>query len=249
MPMHVRSWRLIIGFVVALDGLMAFSPGLLAAPVHDFNKALGDAMRHYRWAGYYLHTGNIALAQFELDAFAAKSRALSERYAQSPPDIFAEDPKWRADIEALPATAKAALAFSEQGDIDKTRALLAPIRARVSELRRRNGLFLFADYIDAANGAFERLWRLRKNPPDFADPAQVAELYQDLSLTLYWYRRCYETASPAVRNNPQFQRLVNGSLESLGKIWQAARNRNSARIIGILREVRSADRLLYLQFD
>lgn len=247
--MYLRQCRLIIGFVAILLGHSVFSPGLRAAPIHEFNKEFTGTMRHYRWAGYYLHTGNIALAQFELDSFLAKSRSLAERYAKSPPNIFGKDPRWQADIEALPTTAKAALAASEQGDIKKTRALLAPIRARMGKLRRRNGLFFFADNVDAANGAFERLWRLRKNPPDFDQPAQIIELYQDLSLTLYWYKRCYETASPAVRKNPQFERLVKGSMESLEKIWEAARNRNSRRIINILREVRSADRLLYLRFD
>jgi hypothetical protein len=54
--------------------------------LQDFNKSLDAAMRHHRWAGFYLRTGNIALAQLELDAFAAKSKALAGNYALSPPN-------------------------------------------------------------------------------------------------------------------------------------------------------------------
>ena len=72
---------------------------------------------------------------------------------------------------------------------------------------------------------------------------------QDLAETIYWYRRCQRDAPDAVRGNEQFTRLMETSLQSLGLIWEAARNGNARRVINILREVRSADRLLYLQFD
>jgi len=140
------------------------------------------------------------------------------------------------------------LAASDTGDVKKAESLLAPVRARMGSMRRRNGLFLFADCIDAANGAFDRLWRVRHQPPDFTKPAPVDEMRQDLAVTLYWYRRCQEEAPAAVRGNQQFQRLMEDSVRSLSLIWEAARNKNSRRIINILREVRSADRLLYLNF-
>lgn len=220
----------------------------VAAPIHDFNTALGETMRHYRWGSFYLRTGNIALAQVELDAFAAKAAALSERYALSPPDLLAGDAKSRADIESLAVTATAALAASDAGDIERARSLLAPVRQRIGELRRRNGLFLFADCIDAANGAFDRLWHVRHYPPDFSKPAEVDAMRSDLAVTLYWYRRCHQEAPPAVRDNEQFQRLMKTSIRSLSLIWEAARSGDARRIVNILREVRSSDRLLYLQF-
>ncbi|NQV61826.1 MAG: hypothetical protein HQ502_19320 [Alphaproteobacteria bacterium] len=248
MAMYSRFMRVCLNFMLAATCLSIFTPGLMAAPIHDFNKALGDTMRHYRWAGYYLHTGNIALAQLELDGFVLKAGELSERYALSPPGIFADDPDWTSDIKYLPITAMAALAASDTGDVKKAESLLAPVRARMGSMRRRNGLFLFGDCIDAANGAFDRLWRVRHQPPDFTKPAPVDEMRQDLAVTLYWYRRCQEEAPAAVRGNQQFQRLMEDSVRSLSLIWEAARNKNSRRIINILREVRSADRLLYLNF-
>lgn len=219
-----------------------------AAPIQAFNTLLGDAMRHYRWGEYYFRTGNIGLARLELDAFAAKTAKLSDRFAPSPPQIFAGDPNWRADIESLSTIAKAAVAASEAGEIERARELLAPLRARVGELRRRNGLFFFADCIDAANTAFGRLWRVRHDPPDFTKPIEVDAMRHDLAVTIYWYRRCHQEAPAAVRGNGQFQRLMETSIRSLNMIWEAARNGNTRRIIGVLREVRSSDRLLYLQF-
>jgi hypothetical protein len=246
--MYSRSLRIFLRLVLGAACFSIFSPALIAAPIHDFNKTLGETMRHYRWAGYYLHTGNIGLAQLELDSFAAKAGGLSDRYAATPPGIYANDPSWRPDIETLPAAAIEALAASEAGDIKKTKAILAPVRARIGDLRRRNGLFLFSDCVDAANGAFDRLWRVRHQPPDFTKPVQVDEMRQDLAVTLYWYRRCQAEAPAAVRGNQQFQRLMEDSVQSMSLIWEAARNKNSRRIINILREVRSADRLLYLNF-
>ncbi len=244
-----RISRIFLIFVLAVACLSMFAPAIMAAPVHDFKKMLGDTMRHYRWAGHYLHTGNIALAQLELASFAAKADALSDRFALSPPDVFADDANWRSDMQDLPVIAKAALASTDAGEIEKSQALLAPVRARIGDLRRRNGLFFFADCIDAANEAFGRLWRVRDQPPDFAKPAQVDEMRQNLAETIYWYRRCHGEAPAAVSGNQQFQRLMETSLDSLKLIWEAARDQDSLRIINIVRGVRAADRLLYLQFD
>ncbi len=74
-------------------------------------------------------------------------------------------------------------------------------------------------------------------------------MFQGLAEPLYGYRRCHGDAPVAVRENQQFQRLMETSVESLSLIWETARNQNARRIINILREVRSSDRLLYLQLD
>jgi hypothetical protein len=220
----------------------------LAAPVHDFNRALAEVMHHYRWVDQYLRTGNIALAQLELDEFTAKAASLAERFSSKPPDLFADDPDWRRDMEELSGIAGAALRASDAGEFAKVKELLAPVRAKVRDLRRRNGLFLFADCIDAANASFARLWRFRHNPPDFAKPEQVDAMRQDLSVTLYWYRRCNREAPEAARRDEQFRRLMDGNLRSLERIFEAAREQDADRIVRLLREIRSSDRMLYLKF-
>jgi len=46
----------------------------------------------------------------------------------------------------------------------------------------------------------------------------------------------------------EFQRLMEVSLRSLSFIWDAAHKQQERRVINILQELRSSDRLLYLRF-
>ena len=45
----------------------------------------------------------------------------------------------------------------------------------------------------------------------------------------------------------EFQRLMEVSLRSLSFIWDAAHKQQERRVINILQELRSSDRLLYLR--
>ncbi|MBT5194884.1 MAG: hypothetical protein HOM07_21245, partial [Rhodospirillaceae bacterium] len=148
MVIFSKIHRLLLGLYVAAVCIVTMAVPGMAASIHDFNGALDGTMRHYRWAGFYLRTGNIALAQLELDAFAAGAGQLSDRYALSPPDLFARDGNWRGHMESLAAVGRDAVASVEAGDIEQARRILAPIRKRIGALRRGNGLFLFADCID-----------------------------------------------------------------------------------------------------
>ena len=86
MAIPTKIYRVLLAVLLLVVGITLHAPASWAAPLQDFNKSLDAAMRHHRGAGFYLRTGNIALAQLELDAFAAKSKALAGNYALSPPN-------------------------------------------------------------------------------------------------------------------------------------------------------------------
>ncbi|MEK9726272.1 MAG: hypothetical protein VW405_22675, partial [Rhodospirillaceae bacterium] len=123
-----------------------------------------------------------------------------------------------------------------------------PIRQALVDLRRRNGLFLFADYVEEANRAMDALFEYRRKTIDFANLEEVRTLLRRTAVTADWYRRCMEAAPEAYQQSVEFKRLIDVSLASLSLIWEAARERNQRRVINILRELRSSDRLLYLRF-
>lgn len=219
-----------------------------AGSVHDFHAGLADATRHYREASFYLRTGNDSLAAYELEQLDDKWHALVERFQGVPPDLYSKDPEWKKTLAEIEARIGRGLAAAEAGDATAAKGHLAPIRAIVGGLRRRNGVFLFSDCVDAANAAFQRLFRFRRAPPDFDRTEEVDALRRALAVTVHWYRRCRDEAPAAYREAPQFERLMRISLGSLSRVWSAIENRSERELIGILRELRSSDHLLYLRF-
>jgi hypothetical protein len=219
-----------------------------AGEVHDFHDAVADATGHYRQAMFYLHTGNGASALFELDEMAAKWDAVELRFADNPPDTYDNDPTWSDALVAVGEAVVAGISAAEAGDVEAARAQLAPIRGALSGLRQRNGVFLFSDCIERANGAFERLFVYRHEPPDFAAVEAMDELRRTLAITAYWYGVCHDTAPALVADDPRFQRIMESARYSLGRMWDAMDKQDELRLINILRELKSSDGLLYLLF-
>jgi hypothetical protein len=214
----------------------------------EFLEAAAEAYAPYRGAVAYLHTGNVGLAALALDAMAARWAGLCDRFRNQPPAAFAEDLAWRASLDAITGRIGTARAQLEAGDAEGAAATLAPIRAALGELRRRNGIVTFSDRIDAFSAAMDAIWVHRRNPPDMADPQTIAALAEQ-ARTL---RRALDdvAADPPERTagDPQFQRLIEGAFQSLAQIDRAIGTRNQGSLISALREIRSSERLLWMNF-
>jgi hypothetical protein len=239
--------RIAIAVAALVWILGAGSPGQ-AGEVHDFHDAVADATGHYRQAMFYLHTGNGASALFELDEMTARWDAVAQRFAATPPDTYSDDKAWDNTLVAVSEAISAGLAMAEAGDLDAAWSLLAPIRGALSGLRQRNGVFLFPDCIERANGAFERLFVYRHEPPDFSAVDAMNELRRTLAVTAYWYGVCHDTAPAPVADDPRFQRIMESARYSLDRMWDAMNKQDELRLINILRELKSSDGLLHLLF-
>jgi len=234
--------------VLLLTNIGLSSTATKAAPVHDFHNAVANAYKDYREARYYLRTGNGMVAAFGLQDMNDKWQTIIGQFAKSPPGIYSNDSEFSASLEDIATRLKDGIKAVDDGDLDAAKKHINPVRTILSDLRARNGVFLFSDRVDRANAAMKAIWVFRKNPPDFSNPDNVNDLRRKTALMTYWYERCRDTASDEVKNDPQFKRLVDVTLHSLDVMWDAIEEKNSRRVINILREMISSDDLLYLHF-
>jgi hypothetical protein len=225
-----------------------FSGPALADAAAEFHSRSADAYRHYREAVFYLKRKNAMAGGFELESFRDKWRALDAAYGEKPPAPYAKDAKWAETLAAVAAVAEKALASAMDGETEAATKALAPVQTMLSELRKRNGIVLFRDHIEAANAAFERLFHFRRTPPDFADPAQVKRLREDLTAAIAAYKTCREKAPTAVASDEQFRRLIDDSLFYLDRMWLAIDEKNQVNVVNILRRVVSSDDILWLRY-
>ena len=246
----MRTMRAIARFAFLLVGLLAAAPQPAAAQstLRAFDTAVAAAMRHYRYAGYYLHTGNVGLAAIELEAMQSQWRALTKRFTAAVPDAFADDGKFAPTLAAVQTRTAAALKLLDDDKRAEALARLGPIAGMVQMLRRRNGLRVYADCIADMNAAFDAAWSYRHRPPDFADADQADRLRAAIAVVDYWYRRCRDRAPKETAKQADFQRLMEGSMASIRRLWRAARTKNRLLLINTLRELRSFDNLIYLKF-
>ena len=159
-----RNSALALALVAALLWPTATRADATAA----FLEASAQAYAPYRGALSYLHTGNAGLAALALEDMAARWAALCDRFRDQPPAAFAEDPAWQASLDAITGRIETARAQLESGDTAGATAALAPIRAVLGDLRRRNGIVTFTDRIDAFSAAMATMWVHRRANPDGA---------------------------------------------------------------------------------
>lgn len=228
--------------------LLTFAPPAGASELSRFNAAVAEAYTHYRGALFYLHTGNPAVAEFELQRAIGLWSGKVMAFRDAAPDAFADDATWAPTLDEVGTRLQKARDLAQKGEAEAAEAELRPVRDALAGLRARNNVRVFSDCIDEANAAMDGLWVFRHDPPDFADPATVNALRAQTAVTAYLYARCQDEAPPEIAASPEFRRIMGGTLTSLGRLWPAIDAGNAEVVISILREVRSFDRMLWLQF-
>jgi hypothetical protein len=228
--------------------LAAFAIEAHASALSRYNEAVARAYDHYRSGLFYVQTGNPAVAGFEIAKAVAVWKEAVIPFAAAPPDAFSDDEAFGRDLQDIFRRLHEADALLAAGDGDGAEAQLTPVRTLLADLRHRNGVIVFSDRVDAANAAMDRLWVYRHAPPDWSDDGAVSALLADAAVTLYHYRRLESDAPAALAANPEFQRIVTGAVASLEALWVEILAGNEEMVISYLRELRSFDRILWLQF-
>ncbi len=231
-------------------GLFAFflPTTLVAGELGDFHRQVAEAYAPYRSAMFYLHAGNVDVAYFELQTAAARWRDVVERFAPSVPDAFAEDDRFVDSLNRVQATLEAGAAALDRDDLDGAVASLASIRTDLSTLRQRNGVRIFSDCVDEMNAAMDRLWAFRDQDLDRDQVDQVNAIKREAAIAEFLYRRCYRDAPERLKESDEFKRLFDGSLASLPLIFEALDRGNGELFVNLLRELRSFDQMIWLQF-
>lgn len=219
-----------------------------ASELSAFHAAAESAFTPYRTALSYLRTGNIDAAAFELEAMIAAWSALEGRFGGEAPDAFADDPAYGEVIARIGDDSDAALAAIDSGDPEGAAALLTPLLPLLSDLRRRNGLYLLSDCIREFYDAMDALWVYRDAMPDLSSASARVELLSRAAVVEYATGRCEAMADPALRVDPEFRRLFDIFYDGMPPLREGVVDQDSVRIINVLRELRSAQRLIYLRF-
>ena len=243
--MFLRSFVVVL---VLLGNLTA--PGARAAEPGPFIAAVSVAWPQLKMAWFYCRTGNAMLASEELDAFTAAWRGIEARFGDAPPGPFARDKGWKASLAAVSGGLGRAAAQIAADDTMGARKALAGVRAELGALRRRNGVTLFSDHVDAYGATVDRLVALRartrkqKTLSD-GDIAAYRALAAELRAAVENLQR---RAPAALKDNPGFAGSIEGNFASIAKLERGISNRHARAIYGSVAAVRADYVLLFTRY-
>jgi len=243
----MASW-LICRFAAALAGL-ALAVGVAAADdLADFNAAVENAARHNRVALGYLRTDSVDLAVLELEKMQEAWGALVSRFGKAPPAAFQGKPLFTEVLVDVPVRVVGTLLQLDMGRTDAARASLQSIRVRLSELRKQGGVTVLADCVLDANAAMAAFFKFDDSPPDWSKAASVNDFKASATaLTMVAYR-CDRMASPEIRRDPEFRRLIDGTIASLDFVPKAIATRDNELVHRLIGELRAFDNLLVFRY-
>ncbi|MGJ5051722.1 hypothetical protein ACQR09_31965 [Bradyrhizobium oligotrophicum] len=210
----------------------------------DVAAFMHSAMASLRTAASYGRTGNVGLAQIELDdariAWGRLSRLAERSHAPYSARSFAEliatgnDRLKQAD-EALTA-----------GDGARAAAAIAALRRSLHALRQDAGVVELSDCVFDLSPVMDAL---RNAAARFAaGKAEPGEVVQAGTALRDRLQRCNGLATPDVANQAEFRRLIDGATTSANEIGRAARESDAGLVHRYEIELQSFVNLLDFRF-
>ncbi len=239
--MRVSSARSAIAALAFLAGLTAAS----ADDLSDFNAAVERASAHNRVAIGYLRTGNNELATLELERLREAWADVTHRKR---PAQFKDVSQFTTVMTDVSMQLVGADMMLKSGRAENAATALSGIRSELSQLRRKNGLAVLADCIIDSNAAAEALLRYDDRALNWNTPGIASDIAKKASAYGTVLDRCDGMAVPAIKQSPEFRRLVDGVKASLALIPKSIETRDADMLHRILIELRSFDNLLAFRF-
>lgn len=239
--------------VIAIVCLMVMSALPLATaasadPLAEFNAKVSASYGGYRAAMNYLRTGNPGLASLELGMAADDWQAVERAYKSSPPPAFANDNEFADTLADIGKALNSGLSSAADGNMKAAEKVLQPVRGMLYDLRKRNGVRVYADCITDLNIVMDRLYVFRRPAPELSNPDIRATIITDAGEYQKLVSSCRAMAPPPLHSNIEFVRLFDGAEASVALLTPAIEARDSQAVVNVLRELRSLDRILFFRF-
>jgi hypothetical protein len=243
----MASW--LSGRLAAVATVLAIA--LIPARADDlaaFNAAVEKAATHNRVALGYLRTESVDLAVLELERMQAAWGELVGRFGRNPPAALRDNPLFVETLIDVPTRLVGTLLTLDMGRVDLARAALQTNREKLSALRKRSGIVVLADCVLDANAAMGAFFKFDETPPDWSKPASVIDLAAKATALAVVMQRCDGIAGDDVRKDPEFRRLIDGTLASLRFVPKAIETRDTEMVHRLIGELRAFDNLLVFRY-
>jgi hypothetical protein len=213
-----------------------------------FNDAVEDFATHNRTALGYLRTENYELAVTELDEMKDAWGAFAERFGGNRPAPFRDNKLYVNMLVDVPTRIVTAMMMINFGRPQIAANSLQGIREELSAMRRESGVTVLADCVLDANAAMDAVQPYRDTPPDWNNAATRADVTAKADAYGAAVKRCDGLAAPALHDNPEFRRLVDGIAASLAFIPKAVAEHDRDLLYRVIIELRSFDNLLTFRY-
>jgi hypothetical protein len=224
--------------------LLAASAAAMAAD--PLTSAVQAAYAPYRAALFHTNAKAQPESARALSELRTAWQALRARFGSSPPTPYAADAALPATLAEVAQVLDAADAQVRAGRLPEAHETLERVRDLLAELRRRNGVIVFSDHMNAYHEVMELV--LHDGPALLKAEQGVLQLMSRVGVLDHLAARLLSQADEALRSQPGFaegQAAVAASVAQLRQALLAGDTAAAARAIAALKQPYSR---LFLRF-
>jgi len=234
--------KLVVHFFVML-GLLACLGAQAADPVTE---AITQAYAPYRAALF--RTNSKAQAESEQAMAQARQawQSIVDRYAAAPPIPYDKDPEFSASLQAVAKVYEQAAGEIGQGKLPQAHETLEQARDIMAELRRRNGVIVFSDHMNAYHAEMERM--LEQGTAMTSSPQAMLTLVKRVGVLEYLARQLRSEAPKALQSNAEFAAALQALETSVYTLHRAAMNQDATAAREALDRLKGPYSRMFLKF-
>ena len=211
-----------------------------------FTDAVQAAYVPYRAALFRTNSKAQAESEQAVAAARAQFRAIGQRYAAAPPVPYDRDPEFAATLKKVDEVLAKAEAEVRDQQLAKAHETLEEVRDLLGELRRRSGVIVYSDHMNAYHEVMEHM--LEDAPKLIGQSGGMLTLAGQVGALDYLARRLKSEAPAALARDAEFGPLVEAVLVSVKNLREAVVQQDAAAVRDALGKVKSPYSGLFLKF-
>jgi hypothetical protein len=176
----------------------------------------------------------------------AQFRALAERYAGKPPAPYDRDPEFTATLKKVDDVLAKGEAQIKARELAKGHQTIEEVRDLLGELRRRNGVVVFSDHMNAYHEEMEHL--VDDGAATLAKPGGMLTLAGQAAVLDYLAKRLKSEAPAALARDAEFTGLVDAVLASVNALRAAIARQDESAVREAIGKIKSPYSRLFVKF-
>jgi hypothetical protein len=235
-----------LGFVrvLAVAVLLRCAGAALAADA--LTDALSGAYAPYRAALFRTNSGSQSEAEQSVAAALEAFAALQARFGARPPAPYDRDPKLVATLDELAAVLVRAQSQVRARELGRAHETLEQVRDLLADLRRRNGVIVYSDHMNAYHAQMEHL--LQAGPRLLEAPPPAAALIGEAAVLDFLARRLRSEAGTAQTADTEFAPALREVEASVAALRAAVDARDAVATRAALGALKRPYSRLFLRF-
>jgi hypothetical protein len=173
-------------------------------------------------------------------------QALIDRYAAQPPIPYDRDPDFVASLQAVRQVYVRADAEIAQGQLAQAHETLEQARDLMAELRRRNGVIVYSDHMNAYHLEMEHL--LEQEQSLTSSPQALLQLLKRVGVLEYLAGRLRSEAPKSLMAQPEFMEALQALEGSVTMLHRAAIRQDAPAVREALGRLKGPYSRMFVKF-